>query len=281
MVQIISDTCTLYSKKEGEKIGLPITPLSVFINEECYKEFETITTEELIDKINKGGIPTSSQPIIGEKIELYDKYAKDDEVIDITIAAGLSGTYDTALMAKGSSEHGDKVSVFNSMTLCGPQRALVDEALKMAKEGKSKDEILTMLEKSAKSDVSFLIPMDFEFLKRGGRVSKTVGSIGSLLKLIICLKKSDDGRCLEKHSINRTIKGAVESMIKELKNKGVDDSYIFSISHALNEELAAKFKEALLKAFPNAKVNIFTLSPVFTTQGGPKCCALQAIKIIR
>ena len=126
MVQIISDTCTLYSKEEGEKIGLPITPLSVFINEECYKEFETITTEELIDKINKGGIPTSSQPIIGEKIELYDKYAKDDEVIDITIAAGLSGTYDTALMAKGSSEHGDKVSVFNSITLCGPQRALVD-----------------------------------------------------------------------------------------------------------------------------------------------------------
>ena len=280
MVKIISDTCTLYSKEEASKIGLEIVPLNVIVDGKDYKEYQEIDTKALLEKINKGAIPTSSQPSIGEKIEAYDLLAKDDDVIDITIAQGLSGTYDSALMAKDACEYPDRVEVFNSKTLCGPQRALVEEALKMANDGRNKEDIVKMLEHSSHTDISFLIPMDFKFLERGGRVSKTVGNIGSFFKLVICLKKSDDGKCLEKHSINRTIKGAVNSIIKELIAKGVDHTYRFYITHAMNEDLANKIRSMIVSTFPNASIETHILSPVFTAQGGPGCCALQAIKIV-
>ena len=151
----------------------------------------------------------------------------------------------------------------------------------MAKDGKTKEEILYMLEESAKTDVSFLIPFDFDFLQRGGRVSKTAAGLGGLLKLVVCMKKSDDGRCLEKHSVNRTLKKVVLSIFEEFDNRNVDDSYHISISHAFNEETASKVKKALVEKYPNATIEIFDLSPVFITQGGPKCCAIQAIKIVK
>lgn len=281
MVQIISDSSTLYSKAEGEAIGLEISPLSIMIKGENYREFETITSEELIAKIEKGGIPSSSQPPIGEKIDLYNRYGANGEVIDITIAQGLSGTYDTALSAKEICDYAANITVFNSQTLCGPQRTLTDAALKMTKEGMSREAIVKMLEESAKTDVSFLIPFDFAFLQRGGRLSKAAAGLGGLLKLIVCMRKSDDGKSLEKHSINRTLKKAFASIIDELKKREVDETYHFAISHAINPEMADKMKEELLRHYPKADIKIYPLSPAFITQGGPGCCALQAIKIVK
>lgn len=281
MVKIVSDTSTLFSKKEGQERGLSISPLSISIDHKSYYEYEEISSLELLERIEKGAIPTSSQPSIGDKIAIYEKLAQDDDLIDITIAKGLSGTYDSALLAKDMINNGDRVTVFNSKTLCGPQRALVLAANEMAKEGYDKEAILEMLNKSHKSDISFLIPVDFSFLKRGGRVSKISGNLGQLLHLVPVMKKADDGEILDKFAISRTYKGALDAIFKEFQKRGVDDSYHFYITHAHNEELSSKALKHTKEVYPRAHVEVFELSPVFITQGGPGCMALQAIKIVR
>lgn len=146
MVKIISDTCTLYDPEKAKAIGLDVTPLYVNVNDKSYREYVDITSDELLKMIEEGAIPQSSQPSIGEKVKMYEEY--DGEIIDITIAQGLSGTYDSALIAKESVSDPGRITVINSMTLCGPQKALVDEALKMARDGRSKDEIVTMLDEA-------------------------------------------------------------------------------------------------------------------------------------
>lgn len=279
MIKIVSDSSTLYSPSQAHDLGFELSPLFVNINDESFREYVSIDSQSLISKINAGAIPTSSQPPIGEKIELYNRYEKEG-VIDITIADGLSGTYNTAVSAQHSSNNPEAITVFNSQTLCAPHRYLVEEALKMAKDNCSKDAIIKMLEQSIKTEVSFLIPVDFDFLKRGGRISKAVAGLGNLLHLIICMRKSDDGKVLEKHSISRTVKKAAASIIEELKKRHVDTSFRLAIAHADNEKLASKIKQELVETF-NTKVDVFDLSPAFIVQGGPGCCAVQAIKIIR
>ncbi len=279
MVKIISDTCTLYTPADAQKMDTYIAPLHVNIDERSYREYVDLESADLLRMIKEGAIPQTSQPSLGDKIAIYEKL-KDTEVIDITIAKGLSGAYDTALMAKEQIAC-ENITVFNSKTLCGPQRYLFDEALKMAYDGQSKEAILRMLERSAATDVSFLVPLDFDFLKRGGRISKAAAGIGTFLKLWICMIKSDDGTCLEKFAVNRTFKGLMRAVLAELKKRGVDGTYRFSITHAANKELALKMKEALTVEIEKAVIDIFDLSPVFITQGGPGCCALQAIKIQR
>ena len=65
MVRIVSDTSTLYSTAQAREAGFDVSPLSVTINGETYREFDEISSEEFVSIINQGHMPTSSQPAIG------------------------------------------------------------------------------------------------------------------------------------------------------------------------------------------------------------------------
>ncbi len=279
MAHIIADSSTLYSQQQGNEIGLSIVPLNITVEDQSYKDFEEITSEQLLKMIEEHKIPRTSQPSLGEKIELYNKYSEHEDVIDITMASGLSGTYQTALLAKNACEHPERITVIDSYTLCGPHRALVDKALEMNVEGKSVSEIVEYIEQAKRKEISFLIPIDFEFLVRGGRLNGMSGVLGGLLKLMAVMKKGPEGKGLDKFSVCRTSLKVGHTIIEDMKKEGVDASYTFYISHAVNEKLAFKLKEKIETEFPGAVVHVYPLSPSFITQGGPGCVAVQAIQI--
>ena len=149
MIRIVADSSSLYSKNEGKEKGISIAPLAVNINGQTYKEFEDINTYEFIEIINKGHIPSSSQPSIGEVLEIYEQY-KEDEIINISMADGLSGTYNSACMAKGMAENPERIDVINSKTLCGPHRYLVNLAAELVKQGKTKQEIVNEINNTSR-----------------------------------------------------------------------------------------------------------------------------------
>ena len=281
MVFIVSDSSTLYSVSEGKEKGAYIIPLNISIGQNSYRDFEDITSTQLLKRIEFHEIPRTSQPSLGEKIELYNYLSEGGEVIDITMASGLSGTYDTALIAKESCEHPDRVHVIDSMTLCGPHRLIVDTALDMAKNGSSAKDIAKMIVKSRLKEMSYLVPVDFQFLVRGGRIRGVAATLGGALKLIPVLKKGKDGCGLDKLSVGRTYKKVIDSILTDLMKSGANTEYTFFISHAFNEELAFRFEKQIKTTFENAKVVVYPLSPSFITQGGPGCVAIQAICIER
>lgn len=133
----------------------------------------------------EGNTPSSSQPSVGETLSLYEQYG-DAPLLNITVADGLSGTYQTASAAAQNmpEEKRKNITVINSGTLCGPHRYLVQKALSLAKEGLSTEEILNALAPSLGNHRSFLIPNDFDFLRRGGRLTPLAAKVGGLLKLI-------------------------------------------------------------------------------------------------
>ena len=207
-------------------------------------------------------------------------FIKDgDEVIDIAMASGLSGTYQTAMMAKNSCDNPDLVHVVDSQTLCGPHRLMVDTALEMANNGATAKDIVMMIVQSRMQEESYLVPVDFQFLVRGGRIKGLAATLGGALKLIPILKKGVDGIGLDKFGVSRTYKKAVNMVVEDFKNNGFDSNYTFYISHAFNEELAMMFEKKINETFDGAKVVIYPLSPAFITQGGPGCVAVQAIKM--
>lgn len=275
MVQILSDSSTLYSVSEGKDVGLVVVPLSVQINNKSYREFEDISSKEFLKIITEGHIPTSSQPSIGEKEEAYN--AVNGEVIDLTMADGLSGTYQSAVIAKDMSNNPERIHVINTRTLCGPHRYIVNKALKLASEGKGVKEILSGIENSINVGRSFLIPYDFAFLKRGGRLSPLAATLGGLLRIIPILELSEDGKSLLKFGVKKTYKKAVMDIIEVMKNDGVDDSYDVSISHAGNDEWT-DITIDLIKKELGINVSVYDLSPAFITQGGPGCVAIQYCK---
>ncbi len=276
MVKIISDSSALFSSKEARTSGFDIAPLSVTINGENFKELDEITTPELINKIDEGGIPKSSQPAVGDFIDLYNKYPEDD-IIVITMASGLSGTYNSACLARNLCSNPDKVTVVNSRTLCGPQREMVIKAVQLAKEGADKDTILSAINTQIDNTYSYLIPRDFVFLRRGGRLNPLVAEISKLIKLVPVLTLSKDCSSLVSFTNQRNIAKAINKISAFLDDKNVNENYKFYITHADSLAEAQTVKEYVSAAFPNCDIEILLLSPVFTTQGGPKCIAIQTV----
>lgn len=275
MVQIITDSSVLYTE-EARKAGFEAVPLCVHIGDLEGRDLQ-IDMKEFYHRIEAGQIPMSSQPPIGEVVDLYEKY-QDSEIINIAIADGLSGTYYGACSAKEMVENRNKITVFNSRTLCGPHRYMVEVAQKMKKAGKSVSEILEWLEQAAQKTESFLIPQDFSFLKRGGRLTPVAAALGSVLKLKPVMKLTDDGTRIDKFFVKRTMSAAVHGIINYLKEKGIGSQHIFYIVHAAAQEEAENIRSMLEKAFPGLETHLMELSPVFVAQGGPKCIAIQYIE---
>lgn len=279
MIHILSDTSTMYTPEQGEQFGATIIPLHVTVNDRSYRDLEDISDDMLLDMIAEKHIPKTSQPALGEKIDAYDQLSETGEVLDIAMSSGLSGTYQSALLAKGQCAHPDRVHVFDSRTLCGPHRIMLDTAVSMAKQGKSIQEILAVLEKARDTEVSYLVPFDFGFLVRGGRLNSMAGALGGLLKLIPVMKRGKKGQGLDKFVVCRTIKKTISSIVEDLQKEGVDSTFRFYVSHAHNEKLALQIKAKLEEVFGNVDIKLFPLTPAFISQGGPECVAVQAIAI--
>lgn len=277
MVRIISDTSTLYSVSQALDSGFEVSPLSVTIGGNSYKEFEEINSERFLELIDQGHMPISSQPAIGDVAALFESYP-DDEVINITMADGLSGTWQAATAAAALCEHKNRITVINSRTLCGPQRHMVEEAVRMAKEGLARTEIVSHVEKLVDSAKSFLIPSDFGYLRRGGRLSPLVSYVGQTIRLVPIMTQTADGRQLVVAGVKRSFAHALDLIEKQLRSHGVGENSRIYISHADASHLAQQAYKKMREAFPEIDIQIFPLSPAFITQGGPGCVAIQTVQ---
>ena len=278
MVRIISDTSTLYSTAQAREAGFAVSPLSVTIAGKSYREFDEISSEDFVGIIDQGHMPTSSQPAIGEVTALYEEFA-GEQILNIAMAAGLSGTYMSAVAAADLCDNAADITVINTRTLCGPHRYMVERAVEMAKDGATLDTITAWLNERMDSAKSYLIPADFDYLRRGGRLSPLVSHVGKLAGLAPIMTQTEDGTRLTVASIKRGFKHAVKYVVEALSKHGIGAGWKVYISHAAAPEKAQQALELLTAVMPEAEYEIVPLSPAFITQGGPKCMAIQYVKI--
>ena len=274
MVHIVSDTSTLYSTSQAKEAGFTVAPLSVTIAGKSYREFDEISSEEFVEIIRQGHMPTSSQPAIGEVEEMYNQFP-GEEIINVTMALGLSGTYTSAVAAAQMCDHAEKISVINTRTLCGPHRYMVEKAVQWAKEGLSRENILEKLNAIMDTAKSYLVPADFDYLRRGGRLSPLVSYVGKAANLTPIMTQTDNGERLTAASIRRGYSHAVKYIVEQLVKAGVGKGWQVQISHAGALDKAEQALKALKAAMPEAEFRIYPLSPAFITQGGPGCVAVQ------
>lgn len=277
MVRIIADTSTMYSSAEAEAAGFSVSPLSVSIGGKTYRELDEISSEELVRLIAQGHMPTSSQPALGDVITLYERCGTD-EVLNLSMADGLSGTYATAVAARDSVSNGKHIEVINTGTLCGPHRYMAEAAAQMARSGATLQQIKDRVHALMETDLSFLIPSDFDFLRRGGRLSPLVSLVGKAIRLAPVLTLSKDGRQLVMHTVSRSFRLAVKHIARELKEWGVEKGWRIYVVHAAAPGLAEAARNQLKELFDQVTIELLPLTPVFTTHGGPGCVAIQAIQ---
>ena len=160
-----------------------IVPLTVNFGEEEFIDGVTITREEFYAKlIESDVIPTTSQASPEAFERVFKKLAENgDEVLCITVASKLSGTYQSACIA--AEEFPGKVRVIDSKSVAIGSAILAEFALSLLEKGLSAEEIeKELIEK--REDIIIVALIDtLEYLKKGGRLSKTAAFAGSLLNI--------------------------------------------------------------------------------------------------
>ena len=275
-MQIIADTATLYTPEEGKALGVTIIPVYVVIDGKSYKDLEEMSSEKFLELVEAGAVPTSSQPAIGDLIELFEQ--DEEEKLVLTVGDGLSGAYQNAMGARNTMEHGEKIHVMDSKSLAGPQRYLVQKALTLKEKGLNMSQIKEELQKSIDSSISFVIPVDFNFLKRSGRLTPLAAKIGSMIKIVPILTQTEDKKRITPFAIKRSGKKAVLAILDHLKEIGVDENYYITVCHGGAKEKAKEVLSMIKDKFAQTPVDLFQLSPSLTTHGGPGCIVIQAIR---
>lgn len=274
-MRIIADTATLLSPEEGLKLGLEIVPVCVLINEQSYRDFVEIDSEQFLRMIANGGVPTSSQPALGDVLEVLEK--SDEELIFLTVGDGLSGAYQTAVAAKNSIDANDHIHIVNSKTLAGPMRYLAKKAVALKDAGMNAQQILKELEISIESSASFVIPADFDFLKRSGRLTPLAAKIGGALRLLPVLTQTKDKTRITPVCIKRTWKSATQAILQRLQEHEVGEGWLISVCHAGTPVQAESTRQKIAEHFPDCETEVLQLSPALITHGGPGCIVVQAI----
>ena len=177
---VIDSTTDLVPELFGK---FEIVPLTVNFGEEEFIDGVTISREEFYAKlIESDVIPTTSQATPEAFENVFKKVVENgDEIICITVASKLSGTYQSACIA--AEEFPGKVRVIDGKSVAIGTAILAEFALSLVEKGLSAEEIEAELIKK-RDDIIIIALIDtLEYLKKGGRLSKTAAFAGSLLNI--------------------------------------------------------------------------------------------------
>jgi len=183
-MKIVTDSATDTELLQESEINIPVIPLRVKLGDKEYKDKIDLTPDEFYVLLEKSGkLPVTSQPSPGEFAEVYRKIAKDDpEILSIHLSSGLSGTYNSAVLAAEMVPEAN-VTVVDTKTISAAAGWQVMAAVRGLNLGWTKEKILAKMKEIADATTSIYTLKDLKYLIHGGRISHIKGLIASVLKI--------------------------------------------------------------------------------------------------
>ena len=180
-IRIIVDSTADLTPQVRERVI--VVPLTVHFGEEEFVDGIDLTAAEFYEKLAVSPVlPTTSQASPYAFSAAFGQAVADgDEVIAITVSSRLSGTHQSAVIA--AEDYPGSVHVVDSRSIALGSAILTEYALGLVDEGRSTEEIVSLLE-AARERIRLMAVVDtLEFLQRGGRLSKTAAVAGGLLSI--------------------------------------------------------------------------------------------------
>lgn len=266
MIHVIVDSTSGVTEESLAKHkNLHLIPLTLVINGEYVPETEA-TVSQVIEysEATKKSIPTS-QPSTGDFLELFNKIPAEDAIIILCITTAVSGTYNGAVLVAKQSKR-DQIAVINTRTTAIGILQMAQDALEFIDAGVAFDDLVKkLLDISERMRTTFTVD-SLEYLRRGGRIGKAAGIIGSILKIKPCiyLNKNNEVDVLDKV---RTRKKAVASLLNYLHNNSPCKR--IGIVHIENIEGAKELQRQVQSEYPDIEVTVTGGTPVLACYLGP------------
>lgn len=267
MIRLLVDTASDISINNDKNIK--VIPLSVTINDKTYLDGYELGHDEFYEMLTTTQtFPKTSQPAPQAYVEAFEE-AKEagDTVLCVLLSSGVSGTYQSAVLAKNIVEY-DNIYIIDSLTGAYGVKLLVDEALKLIEEGKAIEEIVDHLE-DLKSRTRVYLSVDtLDYLYRGGRLDKKSAVIGNIVKIKPIITVTREGTIGVVGKAVGMIR-AMGSLIDIINKEEVDTNHNFYTIYTSGTTNVEKLEKKIINNGTTITERV-QLGPVVGTHLGPE-----------
>lgn len=240
-IKLIVDSASDIDEREAKERNITMIPMEISFGNETYYDGVTLTRGEFFEKLVETSVfPKTSQINKFRFAEVFEKAVEDgSQAICIVMSSKLSSTYQSA--ADASKKFGGKVRVIDSKNACIGERILIDYAQILIAEGRTLDEIESILNK-VKGKIHVLALLNtLQYLQKGGRISLITAFAGGLLKIkpVVAVKDGEVklvGKALGSKKGNNLLVQMIEN------SGGIDFEMPYATGYSgLSDELLKKY----------------------------------------
>lgn len=275
-IRIITDSTSDIPIEQQEHLGIDIVPLSVIFEGKTFTDGIELKNEQFYEMLSKStSLPTTSQVNPNEFEPLFKSYIDaGDTVVGIFISSKLSGTYQSAIIAK-ETVGSDRIFIVDSKSATFGLALLVYEAIKLRDNGISAEDIYNTLILLSSQIKFYAIVNTLKYLKMGGRLSSSAAILGGVLH-IKPLVSIIDGE-VKSVAKERGQKAAFSWILEKLKKDVPDMQYPFVLGHSDAPGLMEEFITYITSSIEVKAPVICEIGCVIGTHSGPGCVGLAYI----
>lgn len=279
-VKIVTDSTSDIPAAVREELGIAAVPLKVHFGEDTFRDSIDVAADTFYPKLRGAEqLPTTSQPSPVDFMDVYkqiiDENGEDTAIISFHISAALSGTYQSAVLAKSLLENETTIEVVDTRSTCYGLGMITVAAAKAALAGQSVDEIIAMTQKLREDLRLYFIVDTLEYLYKGGRIGKASAMFGSLLNIKPILTIDGGGEVAPVDKV-RGAKKALSRIIELLKQEFAGQRVDICIAHSEAREGAEQLMALIQDNFEVNSHSYTEIGPVLGTHVGPGALAVFA-----
>lgn len=270
-IKIIADSCCDLSPELKQETGAKLVPLTLQIGDEFFKDDENLDIYQYIDKMVNS--PVSPKTACPSPQDFINYFEGTDDILCVTISKELSGTYQSAMIAKDIflEDHPDrKIHIFDSKSASAGQTLIVLKIHEFIQQGKSFEEIVMAIESFINEMETFFLLESLENLAKSGRLNPILAKVAKFLSIKVIAKEENGAIALDQKV--RGYKKAFQRLIDSIEKYGKNlDNKTLVISHCNCEERAETFKREVEARYPFKDIRIVQMGGVasgYADQGG-------------
>lgn len=274
-VKIITDSTSYINEDICRDLDIEKASLYVSFGEESFKETE-ITNQEFYKRMEKEGIPTSSQPTLGELlVQMKIILEAGHDLVGVFLSSKMSGTFASANILLEIFEEDypqAKIKLIDSQSNSMQLGFVAIAGARSAKEGASFEEVVDQVNRTIVRSRFIFIPNNLDYLKKGGRIGGAGALLGNMLKLTPILTVKD-----AETNIYKTVRTRSKAKAEMVK-KVLEDHELYGLKelaiHHIDAPIEAKALQEELSELLDVKMHIANIGPVIGLHVGPGALGL-------
>lgn len=274
-IAILTDSSSSLYNIDHNFDNLFMIDIPVYLGDKIFTNFKKTKDEVFYSALKKTDIiPKTSQPSVGETLELY-KHIKAlgySHIIYLPLSKELSGTYQNAYLAKEMIDD-IEIEIIDTKTSASVLGSMALEAARLTRVGYPFIEIIASIYEMRKHTHFYVTVNNLTSLVKNGRLSNAQSFIANILKIKPVIKLTEEGKIVSIEKV-RTYKAAIKSIVNNIAYEVKQDEGVIQILYT-NNDSDLRFTEKIVKdRFPTNRIEVNTLPATIVAHLGLETIAI-------